>query len=589
MKNKLIIAGLSLAISTIFIGCEKDFLERPPLDTLTTDQFYKTNEEVLAATAPLYNTVWTSYNDLASFLLGDMRGGVIINPWSTDVREHLFFRTTGVTASNINAYKAFYTVIGQSNTAIANINTYAGAQVSEAVKNQAIAEARFMRATAYTFLVMNFGPVPIITNNVEHIENPDLVRNTIPSIWEFITRDYLFAAENLPETVNKEGRVTQWSAEGMLARTYLIRSGVEGAGGQRDQEYLDLAKHYAERVITLSGHFLLSDYSNLFEYPYDNNPESLFQLQWVFSVSDFNSANSMVSKINPFPEISVNNDAWGGSYGASWWILNLYDGLITEGDPATNADDGQQPGFTLDERLKPSFMMPGFYYPEITVKRDFGPNQAGDGLTVPAPAATVGHDRVKIKKYIVGSELDLGGNALSQRYPNNTYMLRLAEMYLIYVEATIGNAESTTNPKALKYFNVIRSRAGLPNFEGPIRMDYTWSEDEDVYKDHVFGARAKEFAMEARTWYDLVSLHYYNPQKAYDIINHQYRGEFLALPDRMPNPTSWTFTKYAAEDEAYAEVASGNFYMQIPAVELSQAPGLSEPPVDYNFDEEGEE
>lgn len=586
MKKKLIIASLFLAISITFMGCEEDFLERPPLDTLTTDQFYKTNEEVLAATGPLYNAVWRSYNDNASFLLGDMRGGVLVNPWSS--REHLFFRTTGVTSSNINAYKAFYTVIGQANTAMANINTYAGAQVSEAVKNQAIAEARFMRATAYTYLVMNFGEVPIITNNIEQIENPDLVRNTIPSIWEFITRDYLFAAENLPESANQVGRVTQWSAEGMLARTYLIRSGVEGAGG-RDQEFLDQAKYYAERVITMSGHSLLSDYSNLFEYPYDNNAESLFELQWVFSAGNWDASNSMVSKINPFPEISVNNDAWGGSFGASWWILSLYEGLITEGDAGATADDGQQPGFTLDERLKPTFMMPGFYYPELTLKRDLPPNVAGEGLIVPSPAATSAHDRVKIKKYVVGSELDLGGNAMDQRYPNNVYMLRLAEMYLIYVEATIGNAESTTDPKALEYFNVIRSRAGLPYFEGPIRMNSTWSANEEVYKDHVLEERAVEFAMEARTWYDLVALHYYNPQKAYDIINHQYRGEFLALPDRMPNPTSWTFTKDPAEDEAYAEVSSGNFYMQIPAVELSQAPGLSEPAVDYNFGEEGEE
>src|SRR5690606_38653541 len=127
--------------------------------------------------------------------IGDMRGGVLMNPWSEDVREHLFFRTTGFTQSNIYAYKAFYTVIGQSNMAIANINSYAGKGVSDAVKNQAIAEARFMRATAYTYLVMNFGAVPIITNNIEAIDNASIVRHTVSSIWEFITRDYLFAAE----------------------------------------------------------------------------------------------------------------------------------------------------------------------------------------------------------------------------------------------------------------------------------------------------------------------------------------------------------------------------------------------------------
>ena len=40
-----------------------------------------------------------------------------------------------------------------------------------------------------------------------------------------------------------------------------------------------------------------------------------------------------------------------------------------------------------------------------------------------------------------------------QRYPNNTYMMRLAEMYLIYAEAALGNSASTTDATGFKYFN----------------------------------------------------------------------------------------------------------------------------------------
>lgn len=565
MKKKYIVFAALSAVLTLLFSCNDDFLERPPLDTLTSDQFYKSDDEVLAATGPLYNVVWRAYNDNASFLLGDMRGGVLMNPWSADVREQLFFRTTGVTQSNIDAYKAFFVVIGQSNMAILNINKYAGSKVSANVKNQAIAEARFMRATAYSYLVMNFGPVPIITNNIENINKADLQRNTEASIWEFITRDYLFAAANLPEKANQQGRLTKWSAEGMLARTYLTRAGV-GQNGGRDLQLLAKAKEYAERVITMSGKSLLANYENLFIWNYDNNNESLFELQWVFSADDYDAANSMVSKIAPYPEISVNNDAWGGSHGASLWMLSLYDGLI--------ANEGRTVGYTLDKRLKASFMMPGFYYPEITVKRQLGPyNNPGNKFTAPSPDGEHGlsADRVRIKKYVVGNELDLGGQALSQRYPNNVYMLRLAEMYLIYVEACIGSSGSTADSKALDYFNKVRNRAGLLNHQGQITI-------MDVFKES-----AKEFAMEARTWYDLVRMHYYNPEQAYSIINSQYRGQYLCLPDRMPNPTGWTFSKLPSESEPYAIVNSGNFGMQIPAVELSQAPNLNKEPVPYEF------
>ena len=61
------------------------------------------------------------------------------------------------------------------------------------------------------------------------------------------------AAEDLPETACQEGRLTKWSAEGMLARFYLTRAGVESNGGARKQEFLDSAKYYAQRVINNSG------------------------------------------------------------------------------------------------------------------------------------------------------------------------------------------------------------------------------------------------------------------------------------------------------------------------------------------------
>jgi len=581
MINKYIFAGALVTI-TIFSGCKEDFLERPPLDTLTTDIFYNTDAQVLASTAPLYNVVWKSYHDQASFHLGDVRGGTTWYPWgTTGVRENVLFRTTGVTQSSLDAYQAFYNVIGQSNMAIYNINKFAGENVSEAVKNQAIAEARFMRATAYSYLVMNFGEVPIITNNVEEMGNADIVRHTIPSIWEFVTRDYLFAAENLPLTALEAGRLTKWSAEGMLARTYLTRAGVGHPDGTRDQASLDKAKEYAERVINMGGKQLVRPYENLFKYPYDNNSESLFELEWTTTGTNYAASNTQTSQITPFAEIAVNNDGWGGSFGATYWMLSLYDGLIDKGTSPTSEDDGVKAGFTVDQRLKASYMLPGFQYPEITVKNAFGPNKAGDKLTVPDPG-TSDLSQAYIKKYVVGNELN-GVPASQQRYPNNNYMLRLAEMYLIYVEATIGNAESTTDQTAINYFNEIRNRAGLPNLVGPIRMNRTWNADPTVYKDDVFEERAKEFAMEGITWYDLVRIQYYLPEKAYAIINNQDRGGYVAKPNRFPNPTGWTFTKTSWFADRNAVVNSGNFYLQIPSVEISQAPNLNSPAIDYDF------
>src|SRR6185503_5786233 len=170
-KNNILVALLAFAV---FAGCSDSFLERPPQDSLVDANFYKTNDQILAGTAPLYTAVWKDYIDQANFKLGDFRGGTTFRAWGD--RDHVLFNTTEVSADNSAAYRAFYVVVGQANLAIHNINTYAGAAVTGEIKNHAIAEARFMRATAYTHLVSNYGAVPIIENNLDHLKDPYVKR-----------------------------------------------------------------------------------------------------------------------------------------------------------------------------------------------------------------------------------------------------------------------------------------------------------------------------------------------------------------------------------------------------------------------------
>jgi hypothetical protein len=368
------------------------------------------------------------------------------------------------------------------------------------------------------------------------------------------------AAEDLPAVAVQEGRLTKWSAEAMLARFYLTRAGVEATGGVRKQQFLDSAKYFAADVINNSGRSLLTNYENLFKYPYDNNSESLFELQWVFSgPSVWGTNNSMPEYLAYSPDISFGG--WGGDKGATWWLVKQYEGIIEQ-------PNGTLKGRTLDQRLHATFMLPGFYYPEIT--------KVTDRTKLIYPFTGTDANFLAVKKYVIGSPIDLAGIAAQQRYPNNTYMMRLAELYLIYVEAVIGNNTSTSDPLAIEYFNKVRTRSGLapyvvagPNGSGPLTLDVLLSE------------RFKEFAMEGMAWYDFVNLHYWDPQKAYSILNSQDRGLFFTQPNSMPNPTEWTFTKTSWYSERTINANDGNFRLPIPNVELSQAPNLSKPPVDY--------
>ena len=555
MKN---IYKICFAVSSLLLllltGCTEEFLERPPQDVPVDANFYQTNEQVLAGSALLYNQVWFSYSGNASWSLGDFRGGSAVSIYNH--QDMVRFNTTANSPVNYDAWKSFFNVIGQCNTFIVNVQKYGGPAVNPAIVKQTIAEARFMRATAYSMLTMNYGDVPIITNNFTIVGDTTTVRNTSESVWKFITKDYRAAAEDLPEVALQEGRITKWAAEGMLARTYLTRAGVGKTQGSRNQTFLDSTKYYSQRVITQSGAKLEAKYSDLFLTKNENNPESLFSLQWVFTGKWNESTNTTPSNLAFSPSIG-NGDGWGGDFSASWWLLSKYDGIEEVGE--------QLQGRTIDQRLKASFMLPGAYYPEITQSMDDGTEQ---GLRFPYNSGTQ-VSYASIKKYVVGKAKDNDGLAAYQSYEINTYMLRLAEMYLLYAEAAVGNQNSTSDPVALNYFNVVHTRAGLPDFAGPLTFD------------KVFDERMIEFAMEGQAWYDLVRLHYYNPQKAYDIISNQDRAAFYITPDRIPDPTSWTFTKTSYETVRSYPANAGNFLIPIPATELSQAPNLRKQPVDY--------
>jgi hypothetical protein len=547
----------------LFAGCGDKFLERPPLSTIVDANFYATSEQVLAGTAPLYNIVWFAYNDKASHGIGDGRGGVLTS--GSYQLENIQFNTTGITGENGNAWRSFYNVVGQANIVISNVEKYAGAEVPDNIKQHAIAEARFMRGLAYSFLVQNWGAVPIITDNSVLLQDTTITRNTVESVWEFILRDMRYAVNVLPATPVQKGRLTKWAAEGMLAKMYLTRAGVRSSGGIRNQADLDSAAWLAKDVIDNSGARLMLNYEDLFLTRNNNNQETLFALQWIYN-GNWGSNNSVQAYLAFSGSITGFQDGWGGDLGASYYMLQKYEGLMTTGN-------------TADKRRKATFMFPGDHYAYIHQQID-DPNNPGKTLIQELIVPTGKNDitangvtstgvnsntRAWVKKYVVGRPEDNDGRVLQQRTEINTYMLRLADVYLIYAEAVLNN-----NPgDALTYYNVVHQRAGLSP-----KTSVTW--------DDIFNERQLEFAMEGQVWYEFVRLHYYDPGKAYAILSSQERGPFYIIPDVIPNPTAWTFKIGTGNSRMY-NVNSSNFLLPLPSAELSRAPNLRKEPVPYTF------
>lgn len=537
MKTSKILYTLALASSLTFTACS-DFLDITANDRITGDNFYQTEDDFKAATAPLYNKVWFDFNDKFYYGLGDGRAFNLYAPYSDYIYPFADLLETGLTGPLVSAWGSLYNVIQQSNKVVLGIE--ASSTVDGGIKSQYIAEARFMRGVAYWYLASLWGDAIICTDPGTLVSNPIVNTNPRNDVYMFAIRDLEYAAKYLPATVGQKGRLTCYSAYGMLSRLYLSYAGLSDNpnSGTRSQEYLDLAQKAAEKVITESGYSLMKNYADLFTIENNNNSESMFALQWVPN-GDYGVTNTQQAYFACGSEITGDDAAWG------YW---------TRAQP--NVVKEYEKG---DTRRKATWMAYGDVYTEIS--------KATGGFTYEKTK-----EALNVKKGVVGSTKD---NASISRMNSalNTNMMRLAEVYLIYAEAILGNSASTADTEALKYFNLVRERAGL---EGKESITY-----EDIRHE-----RRMELCLEGQYWYDLLRRSYYKQQEVLNYITSQDRGTI--------SPVLWdTDAQLLTADDsrdpssrAIGAVSEKIFRLPYPEAEVVSNPLLKATPVAYEFKEE---
>ena len=535
MKKNIFIPVFILLLSLVWTSCNK-FLDVVPNDLITQENFYQSEEDFKAATAPLYNKVWFDFNDKFYYGLGDGRAYNLYAPYSDYIYPFSDLSETGLTGPLVSAWGSFYNVIQQSNKVILGVS---GSTLADNIKNQYIAEARFMRGTAYWYLASLWGNVVICEDPSKLVSNPVVNTNPFKDVYEFVMRDLEFAAKYLPKAAYQSGRLTKYAAFGMLSRIYLSYSGVsdDPNSGTRKQEYLDLAKKAAEKAILEGPYKLMDKYADLFMIDNNNNSESMFALQWVPN-GEYGVTNTQQAYFASGSEITNDDAAWGYWTRASYDVLKEYE--------------------TKDVRRKATWMGYGDFYPEINI--------AKGGFTF-----TKMKDALNVKKGVVGSAQD---NAKISKMNSslNTYMMRLAEVYLNYAEAVLGNSTSTTDANALKYVNALRKRAGLAD-----KASLTYAD--------IIHERRVELCMEGQYWYDLVRRSYYKQQEVINYITGQARGTIVPiLYDVTTNTVTEDLTK-SRSSRAVGEVTAKIFILPYPESELVQDPLLKLAPVPYEFKE----
>lgn len=197
------------------VSCSDDFLERPPLDDISEDTFWTSEEDLYKAVNAIYNQLpgaGLMYDDGAS------DNAHAQYPWESTA--------TNVAAGDITSALNVgwsYTDKTRANYFLENADqvTNIDPELLERYK----AEVRFIRAYSYFRMMNKFGDIPLVTNTLEMGE-ADVPRSPAAEVHAFIINELDQVAQILPVNYsggkpNEKGRITKGAALTLKARAHL--------------------------------------------------------------------------------------------------------------------------------------------------------------------------------------------------------------------------------------------------------------------------------------------------------------------------------------------------------------------------------
>jgi hypothetical protein len=554
-------------LAVLFSACKDEFLEYVPQDQATVDGWYRNEKEIRQSTASLYGRPWFGFNDQFNWLAGDLMAGDMHHNW--DQEGQFFYLSYNENNNYIgDGWQGLYDVISYANLIIDDMPVIAGRYgVPESTVNAGLGEARFMRGMAYFLLTEYWGEVPIIEKPAAKIATGDLrlPKNTSASLYEFVRRDFEFAAENLPAT-DEAGRVTSWSAKGMLAKLHLTLA-QRSVGGSSIGSAGDFATaaNYAADVINNSGLVLYGNYEDMFKIANEHNPEILFALQWING--GYGYGNSRQARYARSSRVTGDSQAWGGGKCMTVSFLNT----LTE-----NA------GTATDTRRRAIYMQTGDVYNYIATANGGYKYEIVSRDNTDAQLEGSTPTLNSLKKYVVGSAADHGYVISNQDSPLDTYMLRLSDVYLLYAEALMGAGNTLADGAGLAAYNAVRKRAGL---DPKTSVSYVQLQNE----------RRIEFALEGIAWLDVKRRYYRNSSEALAYLNSMGRTDRyirINFDDNLENdpagyelvPAGTTSVNGNQNTDPVVTFNAAKMNLPVPGSEMVANPLLKGEAVEYEFE-----
>ena len=264
--EKLKIGIITMIILLLFSGCDKEFLEKSPPDSLTEAGFYNSQERALMGVNAVYvslQSTWTIYHQR----IYDVPSGEVILSNTVPLEYNNFTYFPALTQLQ-DSWAGLYGGIYRANLAIANIPAI---NMADALKNQYVGEAKFLRALNYFELVNLFGAVPLVTQPLANTDAALIARSPVADVNAVIIKDLQDAEAGLPVSFsgNDLGRATKGAAQALLGKVYLY-----------NKDYINAEKYFS-LVIKSNKYALMDNFQEVWHRSFENNKESIFEIQFA--------------------------------------------------------------------------------------------------------------------------------------------------------------------------------------------------------------------------------------------------------------------------------------------------------------------
>lgn len=461
MTMKKYIQYTAIVLPLLASSSCSDFLDKEPLDQRIDTNFYKTESDAMEALVAVYDVLqWNTVQGyhptdmLADIASDDAYAGGASRTDAPNIVEVDQHNIRTANSEMYGLYRKAYIGIGRSNVLLEKIG---GVSASDSFKSRVAAEAKFLRAYFYFDLVRFFENVPLILKTLSPAEavQPQVAP---AEVYNQIAKDLWEAKDALPAERLKDGRVSKWAAEALLARVYLFYNGVYKQNLNTGAETIDRtqALNLLKDIINNSGHQLLDNYADNFKRANEFSDESVFEIAY----SDLRT--------------------WG-----DWGFIQGGEGNIGV----------QMRGPRVDEPGKEQFER-GWSFSTATqsLVNAFEANDPRKEATLLADtefASTISkgfqHTGYFNEKYTTAKEYKPSGGTPELNWGNNYRAIRYADVLLMAAELeAVGGNITAAQP----YLNEVRDRVGLS--------------EKTATLENIYAERRVELALEGIRYFDLL-------------------------------------------------------------------------------------